>query len=226
MNKCQFQVQAIKRVCAVKKPLLPPEYQQVEYLQSTGTQYINTGVIGNVCSGFDIKIRSVIGGSPHYPFGAQRSQARFYLARDTDYISFVIGISYNSAAVPDGYIYQYIVTNDTIAELRCVTTNGNITISDSNGIVYSGAYNASNVNKINVPIYLYRNNYQNTPDTGGEDYIYYCKIYTLVNGESVLTRDYYPCYRKSDNKPGMYDLVTNTFFTNAGSSEFTVGNNV
>lgn len=29
-----------------------------------------------------------------------------------------------------------------------------------------------------------------------------------------------PSVRNSDNKPGMYDLVTNTFFTNEGEGEF------
>jgi len=32
-----------------------------------------------------------------------------------------------------------------------------------------------------------------------------------------------PCYRKSDNKPGMYDLTNGVFYTNAGSGEFIYG---
>lgn len=31
-----------------------------------------------------------------------------------------------------------------------------------------------------------------------------------------------PCVRKSDSKPGMYDTVTKTFYTNAGTGEFIV----
>ena len=31
-----------------------------------------------------------------------------------------------------------------------------------------------------------------------------------------------PCVRKSDSKPGMYDTVSKTFYTNAGSGEFIV----
>lgn len=33
-----------------------------------------------------------------------------------------------------------------------------------------------------------------------------------------------PCVRKSDNKPGMYDTVSKTFYTNAGTGEFIVPN--
>lgn len=39
----------------------------------------------------------------------------------------------------------------------------------------------------------------------------------------VLVRYFVPCYRKSDNKPGMYDLVTDSFFTNRGTGEFDYG---
>lgn len=35
-----------------------------------------------------------------------------------------------------------------------------------------------------------------------------------------------PCYRKQDSKPGMYDLVSGEFFTNAGTGEFLVGPDV
>ena len=58
------------------------------------------------------------------------------------------------------------------------------------------------------------------------------QIGALINGYSVRTkyiksfkitidgvvqRDFYACYRKSDNKYGMYDTITKTFYTNAGS---------
>ena len=43
----------------------------------------------------------------------------------------------------------------------------------------------------------------------------------LVGG--VIKRSFVPALRNSDNKPGMYDTVTGTFYTNAGSGEFSVG---
>jgi len=49
--------------------------------------------------------------------------------------------------------------------------------------------------------------------------IYYAKIWN----KGDLVRDLIPCYRKSDNEAGMYDLVTETFFTNAGTGEFLYG---
>ena len=41
-----------------------------------------------------------------------------------------------------------------------------------------------------------------------------------------LIYDFIPCYRKSDNVAGMYDLVSEQFFTNVGTGEFIVGPNV
>jgi hypothetical protein len=41
------------------------------------------------------------------------------------------------------------------------------------------------------------------------------------NDTKVL--DLVPCYRNSDNKPGMYDTVSNTFLVNSGGGEFTWG---
>ena len=38
--------------------------------------------------------------------------------------------------------------------------------------------------------------------------------------------EFIPCYRKSDDKPGMYDLITKQFFINQGEGEFLVGPNV
>lgn len=52
--------------------------------------------------------------------------------------------------------------------------------------------------------------------------IYNCQF--IENG--VKERDFIPCYRKADQEIGMYDLVTNTFFTNSGTGTFTKGQDV
>lgn len=52
--------------------------------------------------------------------------------------------------------------------------------------------------------------------------LWYCKLYDA----NQIILDLVPCYRKSDSEPGMYDLVTKQFFTNAGTGEFLVGPDV
>lgn len=48
---------------------------------------------------------------------------------------------------------------------------------------------------------------------------YYVKIYD----DNVLIFYGVPCYRKTDNKTGLYDVVNKVFAPNNGSSEFYVG---
>lgn len=51
------------------------------------------------------------------------------------------------------------------------------------------------------------------------------KIYSFKMWQNgVLVRDMKPCYRKSDNVPGMIDVVNKVFYQNAGTGSFTVGN--
>lgn len=53
------------------------------------------------------------------------------------------------------------------------------------------------------------------------------KLYSHQHISSgVIVRDFVPCYRKADSKPGMYDLISKTFFTNDGNDDFSVGANV
>lgn len=51
--------------------------------------------------------------------------------------------------------------------------------------------------------------------------IYYAGIENIITKKNKCF--YYPCYRKSDNKPGMYDIVSGQFFTNQGTGEFLTG---
>lgn len=52
--------------------------------------------------------------------------------------------------------------------------------------------------------------------------LHYLYVY---NGLSLSMR-LIPCYRKSDNEPGMYDIVNDVFYTNAGTGSFAVGPDV
>lgn len=70
-------------------------------------------------------------------------------------------------------------------------------------------------------ICLFANNTNGAPSVGaveGALRIYGAKIW--IGG--VLAGEFVPCVRKSDDEPGMYDLVTETFFTNAGNDAFSV----
>lgn len=53
------------------------------------------------------------------------------------------------------------------------------------------------------------------------------KIYSVsLERVGTIVADLVSCYRKADGEIGMYDIVSNTFFTNVGTGTFTKGGNV
>ena len=188
---------------------LPTLFQRVEYLQGSGSAYINTGYYPNTDT--EIYLR---GG---------------WVSNSIDNPLFAV-----DAGV-------YVRTAFT-----CATTTNNrvvLVIQDFANTKY--LYSVGSV----VDIYLNKNEYSfdgvSTPtgksisftsqfplhllgwDRSGNNILCgtgrICKCQISESG--VLIHDLYPCYRKSDNKPGMFDLVTRQFFTNAATSgnDFTVG---
>lgn len=62
---------------------------------------------------------------------------------------------------------------------------------------------------------------------GITDFLSYMKLYKAkCIIDNTLVRDFIPCYRKSDNEIGLYDLVNNTFYTNSGTGTFLKGNDI
>lgn len=207
-NQAQSFCRTIQRMCN-SKPSLPPEYQQVEYLQSSGTQYIRTGLYN--ADGLKVTFQTVAyvyeGGVAMARTGAtmyDRFGIGWYTHQGEKLIFMTSG--WNGLLMED---YK----NHTIA---FGANTGWDLIVDGNVIE---TIPSSARNTVNLEMYLFRDNARNK---NGKCKIYNAKFYK----SGTLVRDIYPCYRKSDNKSGMYDLVTDTFYTNAGSGEFTVGADV
>ncbi len=71
----------------------------------------------------------------------------------------------------------------------------------------------------NLNVFIFALNYY-----GSRNYPVSAKLYsTKLIENGVLTRDFIPCYRKVDGVIGLYDLVTNEFFTNKGTGVFLKG---
>jgi hypothetical protein len=190
-------------------PGLPAEYQEVEYLQSSGTQYIDTGVQPNQDTRVvvDAHVLSVDGISSNgLHIASTIGDGTFY----TLYIA-------NGAVVGSRYGKQNPMTlssnKPTWNKRQVYDKNKNIT-------TVSGYKITANYEKFQHPygIYLFARNNAGVMDFGSVSRIYSCKLYN--NG--TLIRDYVPCCRKSDGKPGMYDLANDVFYVNAGTGEFIV----
>lgn len=189
--------------------------EYIEYVQSTGTQYIDTGV--SVKSNTSIVIDAAFLESTHgdtaqvdtqdYNFiGSYGSKTGLALATYNGKLRF-----WNTA--PQTQVYEYnfntrykIVLND----------NGEYSVDDTNVVLT--AYDVTeNLNNI----YIFGAQYSGSvgsPFKPGSMKLYGAKIYE--NG--VLVRNMIPAKNSSDTI-GLFDLVNSVFYTNAGSGVFIAG---
>ena len=212
MNYCQFRNLMIKRMAVTSGGGLPAKYQAVEYLRGTGTQYIITPITTRSTLTFDVTYQKNGGANIAKVFGGQDANnnncAKFY-ANNTDVDGTVPATwRYGSTSVFSGYTTNNIVYTMHATPLG-ISINGGVVTSCVPAVFTSA-----------IPIRLF-----DITNGGGAVFVGDIYKFTIAENNAAIL-DFTPCYRKSDNKPGMYDLVTNTFFTNAGTGEFTVGNNV
>lgn len=183
---------------------LPSEYQEVEYLESTGTQYIDTGLV--MASGYSVEAEIGINDTK-IAFGASSTYSS----------SNNLGIEINSS---------HLWTRGRKYTFTALTTRGkyklNITFGSNVRYLISTADVSLTASYYNLNYFLFACNEKNVASWNGGGIIW---AYKIKNG-SELIRDYVPCYRKSDNVAGLYDLANSTFYANAGTGTFLIGNEV
>ena len=194
---------------------LPSEYQEVEYIEADGDQYIDTGMTLSEKNEAELKISNITYGNTKI-FGSRTSATSDNFAV----------ISTATSLVCDFYNYNNnrLTVSTPIAEPITIKTGRNgLQINDNTKSITTFS---SFTTPDNAYIFSGSGTFP-AAYTNAKARLYYCKIRlydTYIYGE--LVRDFVPCYRKSDNEIGLYDLVTNTFFTNAGTGSFTKGADV
>ena len=214
-NLADNEVEFLSSLNVKKYCILPKEFQQVEYLESTGTQWIDTNKkyydIGKIQIKFMIKKRT------NTVFGrnsAGREVLLFYQGGRDCYIN---GVKYT---------VEKEAKLDQVYEVIFDITNGNASLTINGELIgtSSGSSNSSN----NYLMQLFRadvNNYQ--------------RIYSFecTDNEGNKMFNFIPCYSTTAVKDvngndcpngtrGMYDLVEGKFYTNQGTGEFIVGPDV
>ena len=187
---------------------LPSGYQEVEYIGSTGTQYIKT----NVNCGYNDTIKMESTGNFNFSSNNGFWQgANGYLQH-----------KFTSSSVSDGNSTLTFSDNDTITVLYDGTNHTETITVGSTGKSITRSWSGSSSYGGNV-VFLKMSDKTNIySSTGVTSYLKRGKVY--VSG--VLTLDLIPAVRKSDNVAGMYDIINGNFYTNSGSGTFTVGSNV
>ena len=176
-------------------------FTPIEYLEFTGTQYINTGIVGNnnIKVVVDINILGIQG----WIFGARHtwSNRAFGLSIDPNPARYFINYStgYQYKAVPSTSRHVITMDKNNFYEDGVLLNTFSPAVFTTPGTMYVGRCNGDGA-------------------AGLHAYMYYVKIYD----NDVLVRDFVPVLDK-DGVACMYDRVTSQFFYNAGTGDFIAG---
>ena len=192
-----------------KESRLPDEYREVKYIESTGTQYIDTGIIGKT----GIRVLTEMGWRTLSStlFGSRKnvSSTRFYVAYYSSKIDFGYGSNLVSDIFPQaGQIYE--IDFDTRDSIKRFGVDGVYKTDTAN--IDTGC---------NMYIFCYNRN-GTIMDKSNSIF----KSMAITNANNEMLRNFIPCYRKSDGEIGMYDTVSKSFFTNSGTGTFLKGADV
>lgn len=182
-------------------------YRLVEYLESDGTQYIQTDYTPVANDNIDVKLYLTSNAS-ECPFSAGTGtyQTIAVIANGILYIRYFAVNGANLGSFATGVCRRIVVSKTGMCSVY--SAEGSI-------IAQAQSQYISQLDGNDTTLRLFG---RRTTGTS-----YYGRIYdfTILNdGETKI--HLVPCIRKSDNKPGMYDTVTKTFYTNAGTGEFIV----
>lgn len=203
-----------------EKDSLPPEYERVDYLSSSHAQWIDTGVMANTLGRIETKFNT--GSINSYNWAMSASDSVQVARSGTSTNTVGIGLHYfesnNGFAFVDIINYNFVANTTYEIDYKFKSGEQIIVI---NGDTYTANY--TGVGSIQK-LFLFGMNYGGrvkTSELSGIS-LYRTKLYGT--DQTTLVRDFVPCYRIIDNKPGLYDMVTKTFYINQGSgADFTTG---
>lgn len=184
---------------------LPSGYTELEYIESTGKQYIDTGFKPNNNTRVLAKVKLLNNKASKWAFGAR-------LTNTTKMFTF-------TASKAGYYTTDYGDTKEaydsTLAFTSAFVIDKNKNVTTLNGENIKTNKEAT----FNCPVnlVLFGVNTNGTVMAGAAAANYY-KIYD----NDLLVRDFIPC-RDPSGAVGLYDLVNGQFYANAGTGTFTAG---
>ena len=196
---------------------LPSEYQEVRYIQSTGTQYINTGYViksNNLKFDLDAAWTGSASGTFASYFGFMKSSSatnpRIGLHNYSGTFMYGCNATINTDTV-DKKDHAFVLSG-----------NGSSQSLSIDGEIVNTSSTAYDLSSNTLSLFLFARNL-----AGASNNLVPAKIYRFkLTVDGRVQRYMFPCYRKSDNVIGMYDIIGNTFYPNSGSGNFLKGHNI
>lgn len=208
-SSANIQINSIAQKQSVEKRNLPDGYVQLEYIQSGDTQYIDTKFMPNQDTRVVMDVQMISENSSLAAndfFGARTSTSSKAFAvqwnTSNDYFQEFYNNGYTNLDFGDNTIRQIIELNKNVISI--------------NGVVSERDYAAF---QCDYTLFLFALNNAGAASFFSNLHVYSCQIYD--NG--TLIRDYVPCMN-ANGIVGLYDLVNNEFYTNAGTGNFIGGN--
>ena len=214
MKKLLFGVLGILLAIPGWSATLPSGYTELEYIESSGTQYINTGVAGFNTGSWEIYAKWML------PVETQPSQY-------VNVFSVYNGENYNSYRVITNLkdSSKYYVSGNSKAgggsvALSDKAINQIHTATAKNGaVIFDGVTIATSTQGTALPSDASLGIFAKGDGNGK----IIARIYSVnVKKDGTLIRNFVPA-KDSSGVIGMYDTVNNRFFTNTGTGTFIAG---
>lgn len=186
---------------------LPSGYTQVQYIESNETQYVDTGFVPNQNTRVVMRCQLTESSGVYWLFGARKS------SKTQSYGVYWYGGYTNTFGSDYGAERISFADEADATKIIIIDLNKNTAIVDDSEESFSATTFESP-----CALALLACNTNGTIAYNAPAKLYSCQIYD--NG--TLVRDFVPC-KNTSGTIGLYDLVNNVFYTNAGSGTFTAG---
>lgn len=198
------------------EPLFPDGYIGLDFIESTGTQYVNTGV----------KCASNV--AMQAQFYNARSASKHFMGARTAYQQNALGLSFQVESGSEGYCVAWgskvvqkllgrSLTEGVGDRFHDFTFGGQYLIMDGH---FSNSAIADQSFASDLDIYAFTVNNGGTPHNQMSA-IRIAGLKMYRNGS--LVRDYIPVMPTNSLAPGLYDLQNDVFYGNVGTGQFLAG---
>ena len=191
----------------------PDEF--LDYVESNGNQYIDTGVVGKFGTRAEMKFNANSdNGSGVHLLGA-------CVAGSTYFHFCYFGSKLNAGFGSETWNYAWSYNKGITYELESgCSLDKKVWLNL--GTDLSGTQTVSGATDSGLNLYAFARNNGGSADGKCSVKLYTMKIWqTDANGNEILLRDFVPC--RKDGEPGLYDKVTKSIFYSRGTQPFIAG---
>lgn len=188
-----------------QKSRLPFEFQEVDYIESTGTQWLDINQTINTNTDTVELVFQILDATVYkWVFGEHDDAKRFGIGS---------GDGINKRNIAYGNTTYKVNDNQVYDSKHTFLANQNGIFIDNVKIANFSSFASTST------LYLFNLN------LSGGNYLTGVRIwsYKQTRNNEIIS-ELVSCYRKSDNEVSMYDLANNTFLANKGSGKFIIGN--